>query len=166
MCVRAIIDASAFRHLVEPASQTAGAQFRNWVLKGNGLIVHAQEVQYEKELANNPKVIQLLEDYRRRGLVELIETARVQRHRDHVPGRPTRRSNDLHILALAAASQATVLFSCDSDLQNDFASADLLGKVGRKRRRSLPLQAQEPGNTTGKVKRKRFLDKRKCDSRR
>ena len=165
MCVRAIIDASAFRHLLESTPKTAGKQFREWILREDGLVVHTKEAEYKIELEKNSDVCKLLADYRQRGRVELIDDAQVQWHKDQLTSRPTRRSNDLHILALAAASQATVLFSCDSNLQNDFANPDVFTNVGRFRRRSVPLRANKPEDITDESKRRKFFNRYKCTTR-
>ena len=165
MCVRAIIDASAFRHLLEPKPKTAGEQFRKWILKGNGLVVRTKEAQYDSELKQYTKVLRLLEDYRQRGRVESIDIKLVEQHQDHIPELPNRRSNDPHILALAAASKATVLFSCDSNLQQDFTNTKILANVGRIRRRSVPLRFNNPEDITDDSKRRQFLNKRMCKTR-
>ena len=162
MCVKAIIDASAFRHLLEPTQKTAGDLFRNWILAGNGFIVNTSEAQYDSELENYSKVLPLLKDYRQRGLVEYIDAEQVQLHMEHIPDRPIRRSNDSHILALAAASKATVLFSCDYRLQRDFADTNILTNVGRTRRRSVPLRIKQPEDTNDVSNRRQFFNRRKC----
>ena len=165
MCVRAIIDASAFRHLMEPTPKTAGAMFRKWIKNRNGLVVHAKEAQYDNELRNYPDALRLLKGYRQDGLVENIDTELVKKRKDRIPDHPIRRSNDLHILALAAASEATVLFSCDSNLQKDFANTGILANAGRTRRRSVPLRSNHPEDITDAAKRMDFLNRRKCKTR-
>lgn len=165
MCVRAIVDASAFRHFLEPLPETAGGQFRKWIDRGDGLIVLTSETQYDSELKKYHKVQSLLKDYLRRGLVLRIEPVLVEQHKNSLPNHPIRQSDDPHILALAAASDATVLFSCDTNLQKDFANPNVLTHISRRRRRSVQLQILKPEDTTQAKERKRFLNRRKCMSR-
>ena len=164
MCMKVIIDASAFRHLIEPAPKTVGDQFRKWVLKGDGLIVHTKEAQYDRELMGSQKVVKLLEDYRQRGRVERIETDQVVQCMEQIPDRPIRRSDDPHILALAAASKATVLFSCDDKLKHDFANTAILSNVGRYKRRSVPLRREQPADIRDRSNRRQFFNNRKCNT--
>ena len=166
MCVRTIIDASAFRHLCEKLRNTAGHQLRQWITNGDGLVVYTEDLEYGEELKRSNDAYALLLDYRQRGLAERFTAAQIQAGHEHIPDRPIRQSNDPHVLALAAASQATVLFSCDSDLRRDFADHKVLLNVGTQTRRSVPLKIDEPHDTTDAVRRRRFFGTRRCTARR
>ena len=163
MCVRTIIDASAFRHLYEESKNTAGHQLRRWIANGYGLVVYSpDDTVYAEELNKNKKVLALLRDFSQRGQTEIIGAAQIKSAQNQIPGRTIRRSNDPHVLALATVGQATVLFSCDSKLQKDFADRTVLPKVGRRTRGSVPLKFQEPRDTIDAARRRQFFGRRRC----
>lgn len=110
MCVRTIVDASAFRHLCEPSRNSAGHQLRRWIDRGDGVVVFsANEKAYARELTGHSEALDLLLGYFDRGCAIDIDAQDVVVARSEVPGPPDRKSNDAHILALAVASKATVL---------------------------------------------------------
>ena len=166
MCVRAIVDASAFRHICEPTSNSAGDQMRRWIVRGDGLVVYSLDnTKYADELRKNSKVTALLRDYRQRGLALEIESRPIQAALDQIPHPPARGSDDPHVLALAVASKATVLFSCDGPLRKDFANHRVLHNVGRHQRRSVPdVLIKLPQDTSRAASRRKFLEARKCPS--
>lgn len=166
MCVKTIVDASAFRHLRDATQKSAGHQLRAWIERGPGLIVYSpRNTQYADELNKNNDVLKLIRDYNQRGLALDIQHEEVETALRGVPPRPIRRSNDAHILALAGATGATVLFSCDDDLRRDFADSSVLRKVGKRGRRSVPnVLIDNPGDTGGANERRVFLARRKCPS--
>ena len=163
MCVRTLLDASAFRHVRETQKRTAGHQLRNWITRGDGVFVYSIHPSYLAELAKDPTILELLHDFRQRGRSILIDPEVVQAKVPHIPPRPPRRSNDPHVLAVAAAGEATVLFSQDAALRDDFC--ELLPKVGQQERSSFPLKVNQPQDTTDAGRRRKFLEERKCPSR-
>lgn len=164
MCVKTIVDASAFRHLGEETRNSAGHQLRSWIVQGNGLIVYSPDnTKYANELKESGHTLKLLRDYKKRGLAMEIGNAEVNEALTCIPERPTRRSNDPHVLALARASGATVLFSCDEKLRQDFADSAVLSNAGKRPRRSVPsLCVHRPADTNGAKTRRNFLSRRKC----
>ena len=162
MCVRTLLDASAFGHFCVTSPKTAGHQFRCWITRGDGVVIYSADASYGAELARSPKTQALLSDFRQRGLAIRIDPERVEAEQMHVHRRPP-RSNDPHVLAVAAAGEATVLFSCDAALRDDFR--EFLPKVGRQERSSFPLIVDQPRDTTDASRRRKFLEKRKCRSR-
>lgn len=162
MCVRTIIDASAFRLLREQSTRTAGHQLRRWITSGHGLVVYAEDLKYGIELKKYGAAYALLTDLRQKGRAERITAAEIRVAGGGIPQKPARRSNDPHVLALAAAGQATVLFSCDSDLKQDFSDRSVLPNVGRQRRSSVPLRVHEPHDTTEAHRRSRFFATHRC----
>jgi len=148
MCVKTIVDASAFRHLCEPSEHSAGDQLRRWIVRGDGVVVYSpKHTAYADELNNYANARELLRDYNQRGLADDVDAMRIQAALDQIPDRPIRRSNDPHILALAAVTGATVLFSCDRKLRQDFANHQVLRNVGRQPRRSVPALIVESPKT-------------------
>ena len=166
MCVRTIIDTSAFRHLLEPTRNSAGDQLRRWIVRGDGVVVYSpRHTRSATELNRHTDTRDLLRDYSQRGLAIEIDAMPIQAALDQIPDRPVRRSNDVGILALAVAGQATVLFSCDGPLRQDFANNQVLGNVGKRRRRSVPdLVDRLPEDTKHASRRRRFLARRNCPS--
>ena len=163
MCVRALLDASAFRHVCAAKKRTAGYQLRNWITRGDGVVVYSTNASYAAELTKAPAVLALLGDFRQRGRTILVDAGVVQVEERRIPRRPPRRSNDPHVLAVAAAGEATVLFSCDGDLRDDFC--ELLPRVGQQRRSIFPLKVNQPEDTTDAGRRRKFLEKRRCPFR-
>ena len=163
VCVRALLDASAFRHVCETKERTAGHQLRNWITRGDGVVVYSNSPAYAVELDKSPAVKALLADFSQRGRTIRIDPELVQTEEQYIPPRPPRRSDDPHVLALAMAGEATVLFSCDTALRNDFC--ELLSRVGRQTRSSFPLKVDQPQDITAAGKRRQFLERRKCPSR-
>ena len=167
MCVKTVIDASAFRHLTSQTKNTAGFELQSWVQRRDGLIVYsASNTAYAKELSKNYAVQELLVEWGRRGQAVEISESKVNAALKHVPGKPTRKSNDPHVLAVAKAGRAQVLFSCDEDLQKDFANTDVLCKLDQSQRRSVPyVVKQDPENISGSSTRRNFFGKLKCTAK-
>lgn len=163
MCVRTILDASAFRHLCCGIKNSAGDQLRKWVNREDGVIVYSSYAKYMKELNNYSKARELLRSFVDDGKAIDVGSTDVAGALNQIPGNPLRKSNDPHILALALASNATVLFSCDKKLCRDFANVKVIPKIGRQVRRSVPgLDKEFPDDVTKTRKRKKFLNSRKC----
>ena len=134
MCIKTIVDASAFRHFLEPSRNSAGHQLRRWIDRGDGVVVYSPDhTVYADELNRYIDVRNLLRDYSQRGRAVDIDGTLIQAVLDQIPDRPVRRSNDPHVLALAEVSRATVLFSCDGNLRQDFADHQVLCNVGQQR---------------------------------
>lgn len=161
MCVKTIVDASAFGHLCERLPKSAGGQLRDWIDRGDGVIVFSgAEETYARELGGYPKAVDLLASYVDRGCAIDIDKKRIQVALSEIPDPPVRQSNDAHILALAVASRATVLFSCDNPLRSDFTNRQVTGDG--QRRYSVPDLLQSPKDTTKASRRRKFLARRKC----
>ncbi len=164
MCVRTIVDASAFRHLCATSPNSAGDQLRRWIGRGDGIVVFSgTEETYARELNNYGEARRQLLDYVDSGRAIDIGAKRIEAAQGQIPDRPIRRSNDVHILALALAGEATVLFSCDKRLRKDFANLSLLGRVGRQRRSCVPfLRDKKPEDTARARDWRTFLRNRTC----
>ncbi len=165
MCVRAILDASAFGHFSSETRNSAGYQFRKWLNRQDGIIVYTLFAKYYKEVRANIGIRDLLRNYFDAGKAIYIDPASVESALNGIPDPPIRRSDDPHILALAVAGKATVLFSCDKELCKDFADYRVIPATGRQGRRSLPgIDEHSPEETTGAKKRRKFLNSRRCTS--
>ncbi|MCY4001487.1 MAG: hypothetical protein OXF84_11875 [Bacteroidetes bacterium] len=165
MCVRAIVDASAFRHFAGLTEKSAGHQFRRWIDRQGGIIVYSALGKYGDELMANSKVFEILRSYVDSGRAIDIDSYEIQERLIGIPDHPLRRSDDPHILALALASRATVLFSCDKKLCQDFSNPRVIPNVGRSKRRSVPsVDITLPEETSNSSKRKKFFNARVCAS--
>ena len=165
MCVRTILDASAFGHLCSGTKNSAGDQLRKWIGRRNGVVVYSTYGKYDEELSKHRDARELLGSFVDNGKAEDIDRADYKAALKKIPSNPPRKSNDPHILALALASEATVLFSCDKNLRKDFADTEIIPKIGRQQRRSVPgLIDKVPEDITKARERKRFLNSRRCTS--
>lgn len=166
MCVRVIVDASAVGHFQEATSRSAGHQIRDWISRGDGLVVYSPDnTRYAREIGEKSKAMALFRRYRQRGRADEIDSSSIQAALEQIPGAPVRRSDDPHVLALAVASDATVLFSCDGPLRQDFADDQVIPKVGTLRRSSVPdVFIHSPKDTSHAANRRKFLENRKCPS--
>lgn len=163
MCVRTILDVSAFGHLCSEAKDSAGDQLRKWIDRGDGVVVYSTYGKYNEELSKRKEARELLRSLVDDGKAEDVDRADYKAALHKIPSNPPRKSNDSHILALALASEATVLFSCDKNLRKDFANVEVIPKIGRQGRRSVPgLVEKVPDDITKARERKRFLNSRKC----
>ena len=164
MCVRTILDASAFGHLCSGTKNSAGYQLRKWIdRRDGGVIVYSTYGKYGEELGKRGKVRELIRSLIDDGKAIDIDSTDVEAALNLIPDNPLRKSDDPHILALARAGMATVLFSCDDDLCKDFSNVRVIPKIGRQKRRSVPgLVDKVPDDITKAGKRRRFLDKRRC----
>ena len=164
MCVRSVVDASAFGHLVHRSRGTAGDQFRRWITRGDGMIVYSNETRYGDELKRSEVAYRLLEDYYQGGKAKRIASEAIRSDRERIPPPPTRTSNDPHVLALALAGEATVLMSRDAALCSDFGNTSVLPRIpGAASRRALPLR-DRPDDTRDRSRRRQFLNRRRCSS--
>lgn len=163
MCIRTILDASAFRHLCEPSKNSAGGQLRSWIKRRDGVIVYSGgERKYARELRKHSEAYRLMKTYVDNGQAEEIDDQSIQQAMSQIPGRSIRRSDDAHVLALALAGKATLLFSRDLDLLQDFTDRRVIERVGGHQRHCVPHLAPDPKDTKKASYRRKFLETRKC----
>ena len=131
MCI--IIDADVASNLQPPSSDAKpvidSIQKRKMLLVIGG--------KNTEELILNKKVGQWLAELYRSNMVRIILEPDIEREEHILLGLGQRQSNDDHILALARASGARLLFSRDNDLAQDFKNRIFLneprGSVYKKR---------------------------------
>ena len=129
MCM--IVDANRLgRFLADPPDEDV-APLRNWIESGKGRMVYSTGGQFAKETGG--KARQRLGEYYRAGRARLISHDDFAEIEQDLRGDHRLRSDDPHILALARASGARLLFSGDPDLIKDFKSPQIInsprGKV-------------------------------------
>lgn len=135
MCTSTIIDTSVFKKIGSSEMQP----LLDWIERGHGILVYTDGGNYDKELKESrEKAFARFMSYRQSGRARLFRWDLVQNYESELDS-TTLRSNDLHIIALARASDTLVLCACDGDLKDDFLNRELLPSVNRRRRAVYPL---------------------------
>ena len=129
MC--AIVDANVAFEVFGRKRTSAGVCFRNWLDDGKGQLVVGGRVL--DELVRNRNFERWwLEARRRGGRVWQIGRDRVRQHEDELVRSGLLRSDDEHVVALALASGARLLYTDDIRLQRDFENPAVVpGLTGR-----------------------------------
>ena len=154
VCTHTIIDKGMIGDFMKKGPGAKLGHLRKWIDQGHGILVYSEEGGYAGEIAEHPKFLSLLSEYRRSDRARLIRASGIEQEQRRVNALKV-RSNDRHILALAGASNARVLCAKDSKLQDDFKNPNILPKVGQKKRSIYPL------NGKPSVQRE-FLSRRRC----
>lgn len=115
------------------------APVRIWVEKKNNRIAYSPTEKNEKELGPRGKMRDIVNVYRRQGKIKIIAKKEVEAKLKDLKKKRI-KSNDLHIIALAQASRATLLVTKDANLKSHFKNRDLIknGKIyDRKKNKKL-----------------------------
>ena len=139
MC--AILDRNKFGEFIHKTEE--GGHFRKWLDAEGGCIVYpvddqSGEVPTEfagyvralvQEYSDSRKLGRALLDYRARGKMRRFPASGIA---PHLPALKRVRSDDRHILALALASGARLLYTADKQLAKDFQNPDIIGNPAGK----------------------------------
>ena len=158
MCVIAIVDTDSLSALVTRRDRSGDSLFREWIKERHGILAFANSGKFFNEMRRNRAVMELVQRYEQGGQLRKISVEELTIADDQLAEKPY-RSNDLHILSLALASEARVLCSNDGNLRADFKDKDILPSVGRRRRVLYPLDGS-------RKQRRDFLNRRRCAERR
>ena len=130
MCV--IIDANQLGDFAAPntsqSSKDGMKRLHKWIRTTGGRVVYPQSGKYAEEIASNSNAMEVLTMYKnaRRATVprcqELDDAMKEFAKKDI-------KSNDVHILAAAKASHATLLCTKDRALMDDFKRLIRGGKI-------------------------------------
>ena len=153
MCTTVVVDADAFGIFLDEAEYPS---LRSWIDKGHGIVAYSNHGRYERELKRSRRMLELFGEYRRAQRAKLIDAETIQEVEDAL-GESSIQSNDRHVIALAKAGDALILYSNDQMLHVDFRNTELLPKVNGRRRAVYPMKA-------GEKVRRRFLESRACPS--
>ena len=116
MCI--IVDANRLgKVLAEPADEDA-APIREWLNRKGGSILYSTGGAFAGELGHEAKI--KLKDYSRAGKAKLFPASKFEHDLRDLQAQGGFRSNDPHILALARASRARLLYTGDRNLIADF----------------------------------------------
>jgi len=100
---------------------------RKWLEQKNGKLVYSNHIRFQ-ELSNNSR--RYLAEYYRQGKAHLIPHEKVEKEIEKINIQNDQlKSNDLHILGLAKASNTTVLCTKDRSLHTDFKQIIQNGKI-------------------------------------
>jgi len=115
MCI--IIDANRLgEFLGEPVSADA-APIHRWLNRGRGTVVYSTEGEFHSEIGSSART--KLAEYVRAGKAILVPSEHYREDVRTLQGLPI-RSDDAHVLALARASGARLLYTADRNLAADF----------------------------------------------
>ena len=156
MCVVAIVDTNVLGLLASGSGDSDSLLLR-WIKRRHGILAFPVGGDYLGELKRNRHVMELVGRYEQGGQLKKISQGVLSEAHDQVCDRPF-RSDDPHVLALALASNATVLCSNDVKLRGDFKNSEILPRMGRKARLLYPLAGT-------RRQRGDFLNRQRCPSR-
>lgn len=122
MCL--IIDANSAASLFNQNQHPDAVPVFRWLEQGPGRLVYGGKLT--DELSNNTKVGRWLLSLLRAGRATQIPSALIDVQIKAVQATGQCKSNDQHILGLARASGARLLFSRDQDLHADFTNRHLI----------------------------------------
>ena len=121
-----IVDANKLgRFLADPPDEDA-LPIRNWLHRRNsaGTLVYSTGGEFKRELGT--KARRRLADYAQAGKARLVPAARFKKDEDRLRASDQLQSDDPHVLALARASGARLLYTGDEDLKADFKNPSLI----------------------------------------
>lgn len=120
MCI--IIDANVASKL-SPCSADAKPVVE-WLMFGRGKLVYGGK--NADELLEVASARRFIAELYRAGRAVLIDEAKIKKSERDVSARGICYSNDIHVIALAIASGARLLYSHDAALHADFKNKDLI----------------------------------------
>ena len=124
MCI--IVDDNRLGNfLAEPADKDA-APIREWLNRKGGSILYSTGGEFAQELGKKAKT--KLQNYSRAGKAKLFPASKFEQDLRDLQAQGGLRSNDPHILALARASGARLLYTRDRDLITDFKDRRFIDK--------------------------------------
>ena len=123
MCI--IIDTNKIHDFLNDPSSEDMAPIHTWIDNRGGSFVYSADGQYGKELKSVKK--RLLE-YARSGRARVFTETEITSEVDKVTRINKHKSNDIHILALARASGARLLYTGDKALMVDFKKKEIIDK--------------------------------------
>ena len=123
MCI--IVDANRLGMLLAEPPDEDAVPIRQW-LEDGGMLVYSTSGKFARELGG--KARRQLANYGRAGRAQLIAAERLADEERRLQQRELLKSDDPHVLALALASGARLLYTGDKRLVADFKDAKLISK--------------------------------------
>ena len=116
MCI--IVDANRLGTFLADPPDEDSRPIHKWLKSGAGSIVYSTGGRFAQEIQDRAKT--KLADYRRAGRAKLIPASRFADDERDLEAHPDLRSDDPHVLALARAAGARLLYTADRNLISDF----------------------------------------------
>ena len=118
MCI--IVDANKLGQFLADPPNDDSAPIHDWLnrRRGSGILVYSTDGRFKEEIGGKARI--KLADYARSGKAKLIPAERFAADEQALRADGNLRSNDAHVLALARASGARLLYTGDGDLMDDF----------------------------------------------
>ena len=126
MC--AIVDANVASEVFGPERPEAGRRFFDWLTSQRGQLVVAGDLL--RELSVNNAFLTWFRTAINSARVRQVGSDALATHLDELASK-TCKSNDKHVLALAAASGARLLYTNDRALIDDFHDRAILSNPGK-----------------------------------
>ena len=125
MCI--IIDANKMNGILPDSPDQDAAPIRNWLRKKGGKIVYSTGGKFATEIGGHAR--ERLTLYARSGqAIQIDADARRFRDCESSLANDGIKSDDSHVLALAWASGARLLYTGDADLMDDFKDKRFIDK--------------------------------------
>ena len=148
MC--AVLDANIAGELFAPEPKPIPNRFFQWMKGGGRLVVGGEQW---RELVGNRTARDWLLSAISKGQVRKLNTTTVQSATEELRARPTLRSDDPHVLAVALVGNARLLYSNDEDLQGDFTDSAVLPSPRGHVYTSLPVRQKRGKKRAGRPRR-------------
>ena len=132
LTVCAIVDANVAHEVFGPNPAPAGDGFFQWVMRGRGRLVAGGKALEELERSSG-EFKQWASQALQVGTMTTIGESELESRTKQVEASGGYDSDDPHMLALAQASGARLLYSNDSALQGDFKNKQLIDNPRGKR---------------------------------
>ena len=122
MCM--IVDANKLGEFLADPPNADALPIRNWLGRRSGSLVYSTGGAFKRELGGTAR--RKLADFAQAGKARLVPAARFAKDEAELRASGQLRSNDPHVLALARASGARLLYTGDDDLKADFKDHRLI----------------------------------------
>ena len=124
MCI--IVDTDRMAIFLSKPDNEDVAPIHKWLNSKLGVLVFSTGGGFANEVKK--KARRLLQEHVRAGNAKLIPSNEFREDEQSLQGNSAVKSKDYHILALARASNARILFTGDNKLVKDFKNKDLIDK--------------------------------------
>ena len=141
MCL--IVDANRMGDFLAEPPHDDAKPIHKWLRGGTGNLVYSTGGKFDTEIYRGAR--DKLEEYARAGRAKLIPESTFRDDARWLEASGKLRSNDAHVLALARAGRARLLYTGDDDLKADFKDTAIIagprGKIYSGARNSRLLNA-------------------------
>ena len=119
-----IVDANVANEVFGDDPSPAGGRFFDWLASPRGQLVVGGELR--RELSRDHRFVRWLGSAIRYGRARTIPDEAVKERADDLRRRDICKSDDEHVLALAVASGARLLYTNDNSLMDDFRNRNIV----------------------------------------